>query len=179
MLIHFTNPDIAIAGLDDLQAIKQLLDAAYRGKESLKGWTTEAHLIEGDVRTDLNSIQEVFYKEASVFLRYPATGAVLTGCVNLQKHGDKLYLGMFAVSPDKQGNGIGKQILQAADEYARQVQCRAIYMTVISVRTELINWYTRHGYSKTGELLPFPEDGIHGKHLQELQFAVLQKPLLP
>jgi ribosomal protein S18 acetylase RimI-like enzyme len=50
-------------------------------------------------------------------------------------------------------------------------------MTVISVRTELIAWYKRHGYQETGEIQPFIEDAISGKHLQPLEFLFLEKRL--
>ena len=75
--------------------------------------------------------------------------------------------------------GIGKQLLAAADEYALQQNCSSIYMTVITQRTELINWYNRHGYSDTGERKPFIEDDETGKHLQKLEFMVLEKNLIP
>ena len=84
---------------------------------------------------------------------------------------------MFSVSPQLQGGGIGKKLLQAAEEYGRHLQMKAIYMSVISRRTELINWYMRHGYADTGERKPFIEDGITGKHLKPLEFMILEKPL--
>ena len=51
-------------------------------------------------------------------------------------------------------------------------------MTVISVRTELINWYKRHGYADTGNKKTFKEDGLSGKHLQPLEFIVLEKDIV-
>jgi ribosomal protein S18 acetylase RimI-like enzyme len=83
---------------------------------------------------------------------------------------------MFCVSPN--GAGIGKQLLKAVEEYAHHVRCGAIYMSVISVRTELIDWYKRHGYLETGERKPFIEDGLTGRHLKVLEFLVLEKPLI-
>jgi ribosomal protein S18 acetylase RimI-like enzyme len=82
---------------------------------------------------------------------------------------------MFSVAPQLQGAGIGKQLLLAADEYGLQLHCISIYMTVISIRTELINWYQRYGYKDTGERKPFIEDGLTGKHMQTLEFMVLEK----
>jgi ribosomal protein S18 acetylase RimI-like enzyme len=77
--------------------------------------------------------------------------------------------------PALQGGGIGKSLLQAAEEYALHVSCHIIYMSVISVRTELINWYKRHGYVDTGIRKPFVEDDITGKHLRPLEFMMLEK----
>jgi len=110
-------------------------------------------------------------------LKYTDDTNTIIGCVNLQKQQEKVYLGMFSVSPDLQGGGIGKALLYAAEEFARQINYSSIYMTVISVREELINWYKRHGYTDTNQRKQFIEDGISGKHLQELEFMVLEKQL--
>ena len=80
-------------------------------------------------------------------------------------------------APHLQGGGIGKQLLFAAEEYAKHHLFYSIYMTVISVRTELIDWYKRHGYLDTGKRKAFREDGLTGKHLQPLEFMVLEKKL--
>ena len=174
----FSNPHITIATTADIPAIKDLLNSAYRGEGSKQGWTTEADLIAGDTRTDENTLQEVIQRPRSVLLKYTDEKKQITGCVNLQQHNDKIYLGMFSVSPQLQGAGIGKQLLKAAEEYAQHVHCIAIYMSVISVRTELIDWYKRHGYVETGERKPFTEDGLTGKHLRALEFLILEKPLI-
>jgi ribosomal protein S18 acetylase RimI-like enzyme len=101
----------------------------------------------------------------------------ITGCVYLQKRADKLYLGMLTVSPTLQANGLGKQLLNAAEEYAKSVDCTAITMTVITSRTELINWYERRGYSKTGETIPLVIPQQFGILKQPLEMFLLDKVL--
>lgn len=173
----FSNEAISIATTQDILTIKELLNSAYRGERSRQGWTTEADLIAGDVRTDENDLEQVMKKEGSVFLLLKSTNDELQACVNLQQHGNKIYLGMFAVQPHLQGKGVGKTMLQAADEFAKNKGCMAVYMSVISARTELIAWYNRHGYLPTGEVKPFIEDGLTGTHLQPLEFLMLEKEL--
>lgn len=173
----FSDTHIQLASASDIPAIKDLLNSAYRGERSRKGWTTEADLIAGNVRTDEQNLAEVMAVSGSVFLKYTSNAGVIQGCVNLQVQGERVYLGMFSVDPDLQGAGIGKIILKAADEYARSQACSSIYMSVISVRSELIAWYQRHGYVDTGARKPFKEDGLTGKHLRELEFMILEKPL--
>ncbi len=177
-MFSFLNPHISIAGPADVTTITALLNSAYRGEGSKQGWTTEAHLIAGDIRTDGSQLQKVMQLPNSIFATYINEQQEITGCVNLQQSGNKIYLGMFSVSPQSQGFGIGKQLLKAAEEYARHVQCTAIYMTVITAREELINWYKRFGYKDTGERKPFIEDNT-GKHLQPLEFMFLEKEILP
>lgn len=174
----FSDPAVSIATRDDIPAIRDLLNSAYRGEGSKQGWTTEAHLIEGEVRTDGHTLQEVMQRPGSVLLKYTNDDGQLIGCVNLQQHGTRIYLGMFSVSPLLQGGGIGKKLLKASEEYALQVNCSAIYMRVVSVRTELIDWYKRYGYIDTGQRDPFEEDGSSGKHLQKLEFMIMEKMLI-
>ncbi|MEO7765544.1 MAG: GNAT family N-acetyltransferase [Ferruginibacter sp.] len=177
MMFSCSIPHISIATTADIPSINVLLNNTYRGEASRQGWTTEADLIAGDTRADEHMLQEVMHMHSSVFLKYTGEEQI-TGCVNLQQHGNKLYLGMFSVAPQLQGGGIGKQLLKAAEEYAQHIQCNTIYMHVVSVRTELINWYKRHGYTDTGERKPFTEDGLTGKHLQVLEFMVMEKSLV-
>ncbi len=173
----FSDPHIQLASASDIPAIKNLLNTAYRGESSRKGWTTEADLIAGNVRTDENNLTEVMSIPGSVFLKYINDAGVIQGCVNLQVQHERVYLGMFSVDPDQQGGGIGKIILKAAEEYARSQTCAVIYMSVISVRAELIAWYQRHGYVDTGARKPFNEDGLTGKHLRKLEFMILEKAI--
>lgn len=169
--------NISKATVADAAQLVDLLNSAYRGKVSKQGWTTEAHLIAGDVRTNEQTVIDVINQPGSVILKCTDEQNHIVGTVNLQKHSHKLYLGMFSVSPASQGGGIGKKLLNAAEAHAREVDCSIIYMTVISVRTELIDWYKRHGYVDTGKRKPFIEDDITGQHLQKLEFAVLEKTI--
>ncbi len=178
-MLSFSNPHISIATIADVPVIKDLLNISYRGEGSKQGWTTEANLIAGTVRTDENMVQDAMLQKSSAFLKFTNEQQQITGCVNLQLHDQKIYLGMFSVLPQLQGAGIGKELLKAAEEYTLYLKCRVVYMTVITVRTELINWYKRHGYADTGERRPFIEDGVTGKHLQPLEFAVLEKTIVP
>jgi ribosomal protein S18 acetylase RimI-like enzyme len=174
-MLTFSNPQISIATVADAANIVALLNSAYRGESSKQGWTTEAHLIAGNVRTDENDLLNIMAQPNSVVLKYINEQEEVIGCVNLQQHDYKLYLGMLSVFPNLQGAGIGKQLLKVAEEYAMHLQCIAIYMTVITARTELINWYKRYGYYDTGERKPFIEDDLTGRHLQPLEFMVLEK----
>jgi ribosomal protein S18 acetylase RimI-like enzyme len=177
-MFTFSNTHITIATPTDVADITALLNSAYRGESSKQGWTTEAHLIAGDVRTDTSSLERVMKAPGSIIVKYSNEQQEITGCVNLHHQGNRLYLGMFSVAPQSQGFGIGKQLLKAADEYAKHLQCAGIFMQVISAREELINWYIRNGYKATGERKPFIEDGLTGKHLEPLEFMIMEKSIV-
>lgn len=168
---------IAQAVKEDIPLIVDLLNSAYRGERSQKGWTTEVHLIAGDVRTDEADVLNVFQQPGSIILKYTNDAGEIIGTVNLQQHERGVYLGMFAVNPHLQGGGIGKKLLKAADEHAEKVGSATIYMSVISVRKELIDWYKRHGFAETGERKPFVQDSLTGTHLQPLEFLILEKQI--
>lgn len=173
----FTNDSIFLLTIQDAPQVLALVNSAYRGESSRRGWTTEADLIAGEVRIDEVSLQQVLTSSGSIVLGYQQAETLL-GCVNLQHKGDYLYLGMFSVSPEHQNAGIGKKLLQAAEMVALQWGLNDIQMSVISLRHELIAWYLRNGYEDTGERIPFEEDGMSGKHLRQLEFMVLRKPVI-
>ncbi len=165
---------ITKAVIEDAPELDRLVNAAYRGTSSRQGWTTEADLLDG-TRTDANAIAEMIEAPDTTLLKYVEKNIIL-GCVELRIHNEKLYLGMLTVLPNQQGNGIGKKLLNAAEEVAKKQNCTSIFMTVISVRKELIDWYIRHGFHLTGERKPFAfNDPRFGQPKMKLEFVVLEK----
>lgn len=141
------------ATIEDAEAISTLVNSAYRGDYARKGWTTEAGLLESP-RTTPEAIRELINKPGTLVLKYVLDEKII-GCVQLDTHGDKLYLGMLTVEPTIQGGGIGKKMLYAAEDVARKQNCKKIYMSVLSGRSELIAWYVRHGYHDNGKRKPY------------------------
>lgn len=169
--------NITQANETDISAIVELLNISYRGKESKKGWTTEADIIKGNVRTEEKEVRELMQKPNCWFFKCVDSNDKLIGCVNFKKENDKLYLGMFSVLPDLQGKGIGKLFLNKADSFAKSQNCSSVYMQVISVRTKLIDWYKRHGYKFTGETMPFITDEKYGVPVNPLEFIIMEKEI--
>jgi ribosomal protein S18 acetylase RimI-like enzyme len=171
-----TQISISPATEQDIPELDRLVNSAYRGESSKKGWTTEADLL-GGLRTDEDALRTMLQNPNVTILTYKESEQLL-GCVYLEKKGNDLYLGMLTVSPEAQANGIGKQLLSAAEQVALNQHYRAITMTVISQRHELIAWYNRRGYQPTGETQPFPDDPRFGLPTQPLEFIVMEKVLL-
>jgi len=168
---------VTIATIQDIPVLVSLLNSAYRGDASKKGWTTEADMIEGSLRTDETSLGELMQQPGAVILKYTDPDNKITGCVFLRKEDKKLYLGMLSVSPLIQAKGIGKQLMKAAEAYAAEQACTSIYMRVISIRYELIAWYERKGYYNTGITQPFPNEPKFGIPKQPIEFILMQKDL--
>jgi ribosomal protein S18 acetylase RimI-like enzyme len=164
------------ATIIDVPEIEILVNSAYRGELSKKGWTTEANILTG-IRIDNDELTKMILDIDSSVFKYVENNVIL-GCVLLIKKENKLYLGMLCVNPELQNSGIGKKILKFANEFALNNSLFKIVMTVISTRIELINWYNRHGYFANGQRESFPtshaSDVISG---EKLEFVVLEKSI--
>jgi ribosomal protein S18 acetylase RimI-like enzyme len=165
---------IAKVVAEDIVSLNTLINSAYRGEFSKKGWTTEAHLLEG-IRTTEVELLDIIQDASHTILKYSDNGKII-GCVLLKVKANELYLGMLTVSPDLQNSGIGKKLLRQAEVFAVEMQLPKIVMTVITVREELIAWYKRNGYVDTGAREPFPVSDVFNPITKEpLEFMVLEK----
>jgi GNAT superfamily N-acetyltransferase len=167
---------LAFATLAEVARLTALVNSAYRGDSSRQGWTTEAHLLDGQ-RIDEEGIREMLAVPEAAMLLCLGEDDELLGSFYAHPTGGKVYLGMLAVAPTGQGQGVGKFLIRAAEDYGRQDGCTVSKMTVISVRSELIAFYERLGYRQTGATEPFPTDPRYGIPRQPLTLLVLEKPL--
>ena len=165
------------ADKEDIPALVSLLNSAYRGEDSKKGWTTEANLLKGELRSDEATLTKLMNLPGARFLKFVSEGNEIKGCVFLHKKENKLYLGMLSVSPLIQAKGIGKQLMAAGEKFANEQACNSIFMKVISLRHELIAWYERQGYKKTSQTEPFPVDTRFGIPTQPLEFIIMEKTI--
>jgi GNAT superfamily N-acetyltransferase len=181
---------------DEAAALSALVNSAYRGDSSRAGWTTEADLLGGQ-RTDPEALRDfiaagettgdrVLLVHDAAVAGASAIGASAIGasaidaCVQLERRGDEAYLGMLTVRPTRQAGGLGRRLLSAAERWAAaHWGARAVVMTVITQRVELIAWYGRRGYRATGETAPFPYGDVRfgEPRRPDLGFVVLRKAL--
>lgn len=171
---------------EEAAAVSALVNSAYRGDSSRAGWTTEADLLGGQ-RTDPASLQDFIRaggvagdRALLVHGAAEAGAAAIDACVQLERRGDEAYLGMLTVRPTLQADGLGRRLLAAAERWAAvHWGSRAVVMTVIAQRMELIAWYDRRGYRATGETAAFPYgDARFGEPRRpDLHFVVLRKAL--
>ena len=167
------------ASVGDVPAIVALVESAYRGDVSRRGWTTEADFLDGQ-RIDVAGVTDVIAKPDSVVMLAERADGELLACCHIEKQGDACYFGMFSVRPGLQGSGIGRRMLDAAERFARlEWKSIKMEMTVISIRDELIAWYERRGYRRTAIFKPFPYGderfGIPKRH--DLRFELMEKRL--
>lgn len=163
----------------DIPAIVALVESAYRGDASRQGWTTEADMLEGR-RTGADDVGECIARERSVLLLAHDADGVLLACAHVAEENGAGYFGMFSVVPTLQGGGIGSRVLAEAERLVREDWgLPAMRMTVIDIRDELIAYYTRRGYARTGQIKPFPygDERFGIPKRDDLRFEVLEKTL--
>ena len=168
---------VSKAVIEDVDDLVQLINSAYRGEASKKGRTTEADLLQGELRTDAPMLADIIAKPQAVILKYTNDEGTITGSVFLEKQERGLYLGMLSVSPLQQATGVGKQLMKAAEQYAKEKWCSFIFMNVISIRHVLIKWYERLGYQETSETKPVVVDPRFGVPTQPLEFVIMEKKM--
>lgn len=162
----------------DVDAIVALVESAYRGHTSRAGWTTEADLLDGRRTNAEDVLANIRRPLSQVLLAF--RGDQLVACAHVAVEGGAGYFGMFSVAPTLQRSGLGKAMMAEAERIAREDYGMALMrMTVIDVRDELIAWYERRGYHRTGVTKPFPYgDERFGIPLRpDLRFEVLEKAL--
>lgn len=172
-------PDARLALPGDIPGLHRLIESAYRGDSARRGWSHEADLLGGQ-RTDAESLAAILADPAQAMLVLALAGDII-GCVSVADRGGGIaYLGLLTVDPDRQAAGLGRHLLAIAEDHAmRAFAARRMEMTVIRQRGELIAYYERRGYARTGEERPFPYgDARFGEpRTDALAFVVLERML--
>ena len=160
----------------DVEAIAKLVNNAYRPNSGVSGWTHESDLVAGD-RTDIPQIIKILSKKDSVVI-VGLDGETIGACVHVEKDNRSSYIGMLAVDPCLQARGAGKNMLAYAEKYAHDnFNSEKFVMAVVSARHELISFYQRRGYQKTGETMEYPFNaGVGQPKLDNLKVEILEKP---
>ena len=168
-----------LATASDIEALVALVNSAYRGDSSRAGWTTEADLLDG-MRIDAERLKAAIADDADNAILIHEDEGHLVACVHLERTGSSCYLGMLTTSPTRQGSGLGRAMIEEAELFARDHWgATSMEMTVLTLRPELVAWYERRGYAKTGERKPFPygDDKWGLPKSPDLEFYVLRKSL--
>ncbi len=158
----------------DADAIACLVNKAYRPETEERGWTHEAELVAGE-RTSTLQVAELFRPSSSVLLLL-IEGKVVA-CVHVEQSGNACYIGMLATEPRQQQLGLGKRMLERAERFAVE-QCSATHlkMSVLSSRPELLAFYERRGYARTGVQEAYPVSaGVGTPKSKELHVLSLEK----
>ncbi|MGA2095026.1 MAG: GNAT family N-acetyltransferase [Candidatus Acidiferrum sp.] len=123
--------------LSDVDALAELINDAFQ---------VEKVFFDRD-RVNAEKVRE--FMRTGQFLLAEDSGG-LAGCVYVEVRGDRGYVGLLSVEPLRQGTGLGRKLMDAAEDYFRAAGCRGLDLRVISPRTPLPPFYSRLGYVETG-----------------------------
>jgi len=151
---------IRIALSAEAEALTRLINLAF---------LVERFFIDGD-RITIPEVQERLQKGS--FLVADEDG-VLAGCVYVEPRGDRAYLGLLSVDAARQGGGVGRKLMTAAEDHARTLGCGAVDLTIVNLREELPPFYRKCGYAENGTA-PFTQ-GVASK--QPCHFIRMTKQL--
>jgi N-acetylglutamate synthase-like GNAT family acetyltransferase len=136
-----------------------------------RAFAVESFFIRGD-RVTPERLRE--YMQAGRFLLAEENGEIL-GCVYVEMHGDHGYLGLLSVDPARQKGGLGRRMVAAAEEFAREMGSRRMDLTVVNLRVELPPYYRKLGYELVGTE-PIREE-MEPRVKQPCHFIRMSKPL--
>ncbi len=160
------------ATAEDIHEIVALVNIAYRGE---KGWTTENALVDGDRTTPAEVLGYITNPKSHLFV---LANASIKSVICVEVQNSSAYIGFFAVNPRLQGEGVGKKLLQKAEEFAiKQLNIKHLLMSVLADRVELIEFYERRGYIRTKKIEDYPINLNVGIPKKELKVISLEKSL--
>ena len=170
-----TEINLHKAKAENAEEICQLINTAYRGD---LGWTNETYIVAGE-RTNINDVEALLNKSNSHMLIATYSNRIIA-CICIETKDKQAYIGSFAVSPATQNTGIGKKTLSFAENFAiDQLGISKLIMSVISQRTELIEFYERRGYTRTGQKDSYPVHlNVGAPLVNDLTIEYLEKHML-
>jgi GNAT superfamily N-acetyltransferase len=152
--------EVREATASDAEAITDLVNRAF---------LVERFFVEGD-RTSPAAVSRLL--DTGAFLLAEMDGR-LVACVYVELRGERGYFGMLSVDPPRQGEGLARRLVAAAEDRCRRQGCQVMEIHVVDVRPELPPLYRRLGYVEVGTE-PFP-DAERAK--LACKFIVMAKPL--
>jgi N-acetylglutamate synthase-like GNAT family acetyltransferase len=135
--------EIRVATEADFDTVMRLINTAFAIELSFK------------VRDRVNRPELEEYFRKGNFLLSEENGRA-TGCVFVERTGERAYMGLLSVDPSLQKQGLGRRLVAAAEEFARELGAHHMDLTVVNIRTELLDIYGKLGYRDTGITEPFP-----------------------
>ena len=164
-----------VANKEDIAPLLNMINHSYRPKDSDASWSNESSYMTGD-RINAAQLLETLQQPNSVILVGTDNNLVVS-CVLIEKIELTAKIGLLTVDIGRQQLGYGKATLEAAESYAiSHFGVNEIKMHVLQIRTELMDFYTRRGYSRTGIVRDYPVHlGVGLPLIDDLKYEVLNK----
>lgn len=178
MSVKFTIQD---AQSKDISAIENLIEAGYRKDEARLGWTHETDILSGDRLSDGEIAKTLEDKNSKMFVAIDSNNHEVIGVICVTKDNDWIEFGKFSVRPNLQGSGIGRKLITHVENFVSEIWGeKKLKLSVISRRTELVDFYLRCGFIDTGHRIDFLK--VHPyvilkKGVENLEVIIMEKSL--
>lgn len=136
---------IRVASPGDAAQITRVINSAFR--------VAEEFFIDGN-RITQDEVERLLGKGAFLVAK---NGDQLDGCVYVEMRGERSYLGLLSVDPNRQQGGLGSLLMNEAESYCREHGSQFMDIVIVSLREELPAFYRKRGYVENGTT-PFPPD---------------------
>lgn len=143
--------DVRLAGDDDLPALREVVDAAY-GRYVARMDRKPAPMLR-DLRPRVRA-GEVW-----------VVGRAATGLICLTVEGDAVLVENVAVRPDAQGGGLGRRLMDFAEQHARRLGLHRVRLYTNEAMTENLAIYTHLGYREIDRRV---DDGYRRVFMEKL-----------
>ena len=162
---------------EDIKEVILVINEAYRGEKRDNAWTTESHLLSG-IRVNEDMMKEIL-EEKNTKTYIAKSENKIVGTIQAKHESENIHIGLFAIDTKYQASGIGKKLLEFAENSSSKFWGKSIFiMEVISSRTELMQYYIRRGYQNTNSFIEFPKSEHWTPNTkEELKLLVLKKTI--
>lgn len=175
--------EFRLAKKRDIPDLALLINRAYRENHK-NSWSNESRIVVGDRINQAQLINLIVpEKEQRNNTRLMVAEfkiddqTEIFGCILIEFNQNTAEIGTFCIAPRWQNLKYGHQLLSKAEMYALKInpELYSYEMWVLNVRHELIDFYLRRAYVKTGRISSYPVDAGVGEPLIELHLIHLQK----
>ena len=98
-------------------------------------------------RIDLAETLEHFKKGTFILAE---DGGTMAGCNYVELRGESGYFGLLSIDPGYQGRGLGRKLVDEAENFCLAAGCSLMQIRVLNHRTELPPFYEKLGYQVAG-----------------------------
>ncbi|MFW1646964.1 GNAT family N-acetyltransferase [Acinetobacter nosocomialis] len=171
------NLNFRLAELSDIPLLVDLINHSYRAQQG-RSWTTEVEFVKGQ-RISQEQLTQQLKLSNSVLLVAEIDSSQIVACIGLTFQNNTVEIGTFCTDPQIQNMKVGRSVLEYAEQFALQKtpELDSALMYVLNVRSELIAYYERRGYTKTGHVEPYPTEADVGIPLIPIKLIEMKKDL--
>ncbi|MCU4529477.1 GNAT family N-acetyltransferase [Acinetobacter sp. P1(2023)] len=171
------NLNFRLAQFSDIPQLVDLINKSYREQQG-RSWTTELEWVKG-LRITEHQLEEQLQLRNSTLLIAETEFSNIVACIGLTFENSQVEIGTFCTDPQVQNMRVGRSVLEYAEQYAlkEDPHLTNAVMYVLDVRSELIAYYERRGYVKTGNEQPYPFEANVGVPIVPIKLVEMKKDL--